>query len=169
MSKCRRCFFFFRAFGREMLKRNIGTVVVGFPATPIIESRARFCISAAHTREMLNTVSCRPIADHTRCKNDVSWIIYETIYIIFYWFLQFSVLSPSPISCEVLLRRFWIIADIYHILQYSLKILLYVSWPCVKLLFLVIWEQTNFWISMKCGTPFGSFCQNISTNWKKCL
>uniref|UniRef100_A0A671VFK6 serine C-palmitoyltransferase n=1 Tax=Sparus aurata TaxID=8175 RepID=A0A671VFK6_SPAAU len=60
------------AFGREMLKRNIGTVVVGFPATPIIESRARFCISAAHTREMLNTVSCRPITDHTRCKNDVS-------------------------------------------------------------------------------------------------
>uniref|UniRef100_A0A672T388 serine C-palmitoyltransferase n=1 Tax=Sinocyclocheilus grahami TaxID=75366 RepID=A0A672T388_SINGR len=40
------------AFGREMLKRNIGTVVVGFPATPIIESRARFCVSAAHTREM---------------------------------------------------------------------------------------------------------------------
>lgn len=47
----------FRAFGREMLKRNIGTVVVGFPATPIIESRARFCVSAAHTREMLDTVS----------------------------------------------------------------------------------------------------------------
>ncbi|XP_059817665.1 serine palmitoyltransferase 2 [Hypanus sabinus] len=43
------------AFGREMLKRNIGVVVVGFPATPIIESRARFCVSAAHTREMLDT------------------------------------------------------------------------------------------------------------------
>ncbi|XP_012671022.1 serine palmitoyltransferase 2b [Clupea harengus] len=43
------------AFGREMLKRNIGTVVVGFPATPIIESRARFCVSAAHTRGMLDT------------------------------------------------------------------------------------------------------------------
>ncbi|CAL8316309.1 unnamed protein product [Merluccius merluccius] len=43
------------AFGREMLKRNIGTVVVGFPATPIIESRARFCVSAAHTRETLDT------------------------------------------------------------------------------------------------------------------
>ncbi|XP_076834414.1 serine palmitoyltransferase 2 isoform X2 [Brachyhypopomus gauderio] len=33
------------AFGRELLKRNIGVVVVGFPATPIIESRARFCVS----------------------------------------------------------------------------------------------------------------------------
>ncbi|KAM9466092.1 serine palmitoyltransferase 2 [Clarias gariepinus] len=43
------------AFGRQMLKRNIGVVVVGFPATPIIESRARFCISAAHTKEMLDT------------------------------------------------------------------------------------------------------------------
>ncbi|XP_042156927.1 serine palmitoyltransferase 2-like [Oncorhynchus tshawytscha] len=43
------------AFGREMLKRNIGTVVVGFPATPIIESRARFCVSAAHTRDILDT------------------------------------------------------------------------------------------------------------------
>ncbi|XP_076874265.1 serine palmitoyltransferase 2b isoform X2 [Brachyhypopomus gauderio] len=43
------------AFGREMLKRNIGTVVVGFPATPIIESRARFCVSAAHSKEMLDT------------------------------------------------------------------------------------------------------------------
>lgn len=42
------------AFGREMLKRNIGVVVVGFPATPIIESRARFCISAGHSKNMLD-------------------------------------------------------------------------------------------------------------------
>ncbi|XP_019404664.1 PREDICTED: serine palmitoyltransferase 3 [Crocodylus porosus] len=44
------------AFARRMLERNIGVVVVGFPATPITESRARFCVSAAHTREMLDTV-----------------------------------------------------------------------------------------------------------------
>ena len=31
-----------------------GVVVVGFPATPIIESRARFCLSAAHTRPMID-------------------------------------------------------------------------------------------------------------------
>lgn len=49
-----------------MLKRNIGTVVVGFPATPIIESRARFCVSAAHTREMLDTVS--PISNILQCR-----------------------------------------------------------------------------------------------------
>jgi len=44
------------AFSREMLKRGVGVVVVGFPATPIIESRSRFCLSAAHTPEMLNEV-----------------------------------------------------------------------------------------------------------------
>jgi serine palmitoyltransferase len=42
------------AFSRECLKRGVATVVVGFPATSIIESRARFCLSAAHTRELLD-------------------------------------------------------------------------------------------------------------------
>ncbi|XP_052768715.1 serine palmitoyltransferase 2-like isoform X1 [Mya arenaria] len=41
-------------FSRECLKRGLGIVVVGFPATPIIESRARFCLSAAHTQEMVD-------------------------------------------------------------------------------------------------------------------
>ncbi|XP_036402760.1 serine palmitoyltransferase 3 isoform X1 [Megalops cyprinoides] len=44
------------AFSRAMLERKIGVVVVGFPATPIGEARARFCVSAAHTREMLDKV-----------------------------------------------------------------------------------------------------------------
>lgn len=44
------------AFSREMLARGIAVVVVGFPATPIIESRSRFCLSAAHTHEMLEKV-----------------------------------------------------------------------------------------------------------------
>lgn len=61
-----RLLLLFRAFGREMLKRNIGTVVVGFPATPIIESRARFCVSAAHTKEMLDTVS----QTHGECRTN---------------------------------------------------------------------------------------------------
>ena len=46
-----------RAFSRECLDRGVAAVVVGFPATPIIESRARFCLSAAHTKEMLDRVS----------------------------------------------------------------------------------------------------------------
>jgi len=29
-------------------------VVVGFPATPILLARARFCLSAAHTKQMLD-------------------------------------------------------------------------------------------------------------------
>merc|ERR1719498_146092 len=41
------------AFSREMKKRGVCVVVVGSPATPIVESRARFCISASHTREDL--------------------------------------------------------------------------------------------------------------------
>ncbi|XP_016893032.1 serine palmitoyltransferase 3 isoform X2 [Cynoglossus semilaevis] len=44
------------AFAREMLERKVGVVVVGFPATPITEARARFCMSAGHTRDMLNEV-----------------------------------------------------------------------------------------------------------------
>jgi len=38
---------------RKLLKRNIAIVVVGFPATPLLMARARFCISAAHTKEDL--------------------------------------------------------------------------------------------------------------------
>lgn len=42
------------AFSREALARGLGVVVVGYPATPLISSRVRFCISAAHTREILD-------------------------------------------------------------------------------------------------------------------
>ncbi|XP_028676737.1 serine palmitoyltransferase 3 [Erpetoichthys calabaricus] len=54
------------AFAREMLKRKIGVVVVGFPATPITESRARFCVSAAHTLPMLDKVlnTLNELGDH---------------------------------------------------------------------------------------------------------
>lgn len=52
-----------RAFARHLLERKIGVVVVGFPATPLAEARARFCVSAAHTREMLDTVSAHGLAE----------------------------------------------------------------------------------------------------------
>jgi len=42
------------AFSRECLKRGLAVVVVGFPAVPILMSRARFCISAGHNREELD-------------------------------------------------------------------------------------------------------------------
>lgn len=41
------------SFSRECLKRGVGVVVVGFPATSVVLSRARFCLSAGHTREDL--------------------------------------------------------------------------------------------------------------------
>ena len=41
------------AFSRECLKRGVAIVVVGFPATSVILSRARFCISAGHTKRDL--------------------------------------------------------------------------------------------------------------------
>jgi serine palmitoyltransferase len=44
-------------FNREMLRRGIAVVTVGFPATKLLDARVRFCLSAAHTRQMLDTVS----------------------------------------------------------------------------------------------------------------
>merc|ERR1712146_352247 len=41
-------------FSRQMKLRGVAVVVVGYPATPIIESRARFCLSASHTRDDLD-------------------------------------------------------------------------------------------------------------------
>jgi len=45
-----------RTFSNQMLQRKIGVVVVGFPATTLVEGRARICLSASHTREMLDYV-----------------------------------------------------------------------------------------------------------------
>lgn len=42
------------AMNRICIEKGLGIVVVGFPATPIIESRARLCLSAAHTKDMLD-------------------------------------------------------------------------------------------------------------------
>jgi serine palmitoyltransferase len=42
------------AFSREALARGLAVVVVGYPATPVITSRARFCISAAHNKAILD-------------------------------------------------------------------------------------------------------------------
>lgn len=44
------------AFSHEMLRRKIAVVIVGYPATPLISSRARFCISAAHNKDDLDRI-----------------------------------------------------------------------------------------------------------------
>ena len=49
------------AVSRLLFDYGIAMVVVGFPATPLLTSRMRVCISAAHTREDLEwaaQVSC---------------------------------------------------------------------------------------------------------------
>ena len=43
-------------FVRELFRRGIATVIVGFPATPILFSRIRFCISSNHTIEQIREV-----------------------------------------------------------------------------------------------------------------
>lgn len=58
----------YSGFSREMLKRDIAICVVGYPATPIISSRARFCVSAAHTREDLG--------EDTRKQNELYVCVY---------------------------------------------------------------------------------------------
>lgn len=42
------------AFVQTALEKGVATVGAGFPATPLIESRVRFCLSASHTQEMLD-------------------------------------------------------------------------------------------------------------------
>lgn len=41
---------------RTLSKREVAVVGAGFPATPIMEGRIRFCLSAAHTKEQLDYV-----------------------------------------------------------------------------------------------------------------
>lgn len=42
------------AFSRECLREGLAVVVVGHPATPLMRDRARFCLSAAHTKADLD-------------------------------------------------------------------------------------------------------------------
>jgi serine palmitoyltransferase len=58
------------AFSHEMLKRKISVVVVGYPGTPLISSRARFCVSSAHNKDDLDRVlaACEEVGDILQVK-----------------------------------------------------------------------------------------------------
>ncbi|KAL2156328.1 hypothetical protein VTH82DRAFT_1073 [Thermothelomyces myriococcoides] len=58
------------AFSHEMLKRKISVVIVGYPATPLISSRARFCVSSAHNKEDMDRIlaACDEIGDILQLK-----------------------------------------------------------------------------------------------------
>ena len=61
---------FCRAFNREMLKRGVAVVTVGFPATPLVLGRVRFCLSAAHTKEMLDDVRRKALLNFVGSASD---------------------------------------------------------------------------------------------------
>lgn len=58
------------AFSHEMLRRKISVVVVGYPATPLISSRIRFCVSAAHNKDDMDRLlaACDEIGDVLQLK-----------------------------------------------------------------------------------------------------
>ena len=59
------------AVSRLLFDYGIAMVVVGFPATPLLTSRMRVCISAAHTREDLEW------AAQASSSNTRSWIAWS--------------------------------------------------------------------------------------------
>ncbi|PXF45133.1 Long chain base biosynthesis protein 2d [Gracilariopsis chorda] len=63
------------AFSRECYSRGLAVVVAGFPATPLLLSRARICLSAAHTRADLDWALSviDEVADITQIKYDRSF------------------------------------------------------------------------------------------------
>lgn len=44
----------FRCVVRELSASGVAVVGVGFPATPLLMGRIRFCLSAAHSRQELD-------------------------------------------------------------------------------------------------------------------
>ncbi|EFX00517.1 serine palmitoyltransferase [Grosmannia clavigera kw1407] len=58
------------AFSHEMLKRKISVVIVGYPATPLISSRVRFCVSSSHNKEDMDRLlmACDEIGDIMQLK-----------------------------------------------------------------------------------------------------
>jgi serine palmitoyltransferase len=58
------------AFSHEMLKRRIAVVIVGYPATPLVQSRVRFCVSAAHNKDDLDMLleACDEVGDLLQLK-----------------------------------------------------------------------------------------------------
>lgn len=58
------------AFSRMMMDRGIAVVIVGYPATDVISSRIRFCMSAALTKEDIDIIlaHCADIGDTLNLK-----------------------------------------------------------------------------------------------------
>jgi serine palmitoyltransferase len=76
-----------RVFHRMMKERQtpIVVVVVAYPATPLVTSRVRFCVSAAHTKEDVDTVlrACDEIGNVLDLKHGMTkgerWSVEEVV------------------------------------------------------------------------------------------
>ncbi|CAE7220898.1 unnamed protein product [Rhizoctonia solani] len=74
-------------FSHMMLRREtpIVVVVVAYPATPLVTSRVRFCLSAAHTKEDIDVVlrACDEIGDALDLKHGLNrserWTVEQVI------------------------------------------------------------------------------------------
>uniref|UniRef100_H2YZY6 serine C-palmitoyltransferase n=1 Tax=Ciona savignyi TaxID=51511 RepID=H2YZY6_CIOSA len=66
-------------FSREMLARGYGVVVAGFPSTPLGESRVRFCISSALSKQQILDAleAISDIGDIMRLKISAKQILYK--------------------------------------------------------------------------------------------
>ena len=65
LERLRRLAFNSRYLRLMLQKFNIVVVVVAYPATPLVSSRVRFCVSAAHTKEDIDRVliACDVVGD----------------------------------------------------------------------------------------------------------
>uniref|UniRef100_A0A914Y9B1 serine C-palmitoyltransferase n=1 Tax=Panagrolaimus superbus TaxID=310955 RepID=A0A914Y9B1_9BILA len=70
-------------WGRELLKKKIGVVVVSFPATEMVEARARICLSASHSKEQLDYVlnAIDELGDFSRSKFSQKTHLYKDLKI----------------------------------------------------------------------------------------
>jgi serine palmitoyltransferase len=59
-----------KAFMIECHKYKLATIVVGFPAIPMTKERARFCMSAGHTKDMIDQAlhGIDKVGDYINCK-----------------------------------------------------------------------------------------------------
>lgn len=64
------------AFSREMLHRGFAVVVVGFPATPLVEARARFCLSAGLSDQQIDDAleAINAVADTLKLKYSANFL-----------------------------------------------------------------------------------------------
>jgi serine palmitoyltransferase len=100
------------AFSREMLKRNISVVIAGYPATPLLTARVRFCVSAAHNKEDLDRVlrACDEIGDLLDLKFSTG--IMGGIDPISVGVAPADVRNPNDSSTRTVIRPRWKLDDV---------------------------------------------------------